>query len=179
MALFFEQFPKLAYDISGNKNFKLVTDIFRRIKIRSNIADNVSLYSTYDVPSGETPETTSFKHFGTTDYHWIILMTNNITDRYYGWPLNEQDFEAYVVEKYDNPSAVHHYEITQSSGTQTSNGPFDYSHKIEVNSTEVGAEAVSNYEYERRLQDEKRNIKLLDPNYLPLFLEEFEKLTRE
>ena len=57
--------------------------------------------------------------------------------------------------------------------------PFDYSHKIEVNSTEVGAEAVSNYEYERRLQDEKRNIKLLDPNYLPLFLEEFEKLTRE
>ena len=49
MALFFEQFPKLAYDISGNKNFKLVTDIFRRIKIRSNIADDVSLYSTYDI----------------------------------------------------------------------------------------------------------------------------------
>jgi hypothetical protein len=179
MALFFEQFPKLAYDISGNKNFKLVTDIFRRIKIRSNIADNVSLYSTYDVPSGETPETTSFKHFGTTDYHWIILLTNNITDRYYGWPLSEQDFEAYVTSKYDNPGAVHHYEKTQSSGPQTSSGPFDYSHKIEVNSTEVGAEAVSNYEYERRLQDEKRNIKLLDPNYLPLFLEEFEKLVRE
>ena len=179
MALFFEQFPKLAYDISGNKNFKLVTDIFRRIKIRSNIADNVSLYSTYDVPSGETPETTSFKHFGTTDYHWIILLTNNITDRYYGWPLSEQDFESYVTSKYDNPGAVHHYEKTQSSGSQTSNGPFDYSHKIEVNSTEVGAEAVSNYEYERRLQDEKRNIKLLDPNYLPLFLEEFEKLVRD
>ena len=179
MALFFEQFPKIAYDISGNKNFKLVTDIFRRIKIRSNIADNVSLYSTYDVPSGETPETTSFKHFGTTDYHWIILLTNNITDRYYGWPLSEQDFEAYVTSKYDNPGAVHHYEKTQSSGSQTSNGPFDYSHKIEVNSTEVGAEAVSNYEYERRLQDEKRNIRLLDPNYLPLFLEEFEKLVRE
>ena len=106
-------------------------------------------------------------------------MTNNITDRYYGWPLNEQDFEAYVTNKYDNPGAVHHYEITQSSGPQTSNGPFDYSHKIEVNSTTTGAEAVSNYEYERRLQDEKRNIKLLDPNYLPLFLEEFEKLTRE
>ena len=139
----------------------------------------MSLYSTYDVPSGETPETTSFKHFGTTDYHWIILLTNNITDRYYGWPLSEQDFEAYVTSKYDNPSAVHHYEKTQSSGSQTSNGPFDYSHKIEVNSTEVGAEAVSNYEYERRLQDEKRNIKLLDPNYLPLFLEEFEKLVRE
>jgi len=179
MALFFEQFPKITYDIAGNKNYKLVTDIFRRIKIRSNIADNVSLFSTYDVPAGETPEITSFKHFGTTDYHWIILITNNITDRYYGWPLNEQDFESYVSSKYDNPAAVHHYEKTQSSGPQTSNGPSDYSHKIEVNSTEVGAESVSNYEYERRLQDEKRNIKLLDPNYLPLFLEEFEKLTRD
>ena len=179
MALFFEQFPKIAYDISGNKNFKLVTDIFRRIKIRSSIADNVSLFSNYDVQSGETPEITSFKHFGTTDYHWIILLTNNVTDRYYDWPLNEQDFEAFVKSKYDNPGAIHHYEITQSSGSLTSNGPFDYSHKIEVNSTETGAEAVSNYEYERRLQDEKRNIKLLDPNYLPLFLEEFEKLTRE
>ena len=179
MALYFEQFPKIAYDISNNKNFKLVTDIFRRIKIRSSIADNVSLYSSYDVPSGETPEVTSFKHFGTTDYHWIILMTNSVTDRYYDWPLNEQDFEAFVKSKYDNPGAVHHYEITQSSGSLTSNGPADYSHKIEVNSTETGAESVSNYEYERRLQDEKRNIKLLDPNYLPLFLEEFEKLTRE
>ena len=175
MALFFEQFPKLAYDISGNKNFKLVTDIFRRIKIRSNIADNVSLYSTYDVPSGETPETTSFKHFGTTDYHWIILMTNNITDRYYGWPLNEQDFEAYVVEKYDNPGAVHHYEITQSSGPTSS---LDNSHVIEVNSTTSGAQAVSNYTYERRLQDNKSLIKVLKREYLSQFVEEFAKLVR-
>ena len=67
MALYFQQFPKIAYDILGNKNFKLVTDIFRRLKIRSSIADNVALFSTYDVPSGETPEVTSFKHFGTTD----------------------------------------------------------------------------------------------------------------
>ena len=178
MALYFEQFPKIAYDISNNKNFKLVTDIFRRIKIISSIADNVSLYSSYDVPSGETPEVTSFKHFGTTDYHWIILMTNSVTDRYYDWPLNEQDFEAFVKSKYDNPGAVHHYEITQSSGPTTGNGPDDYSHKIEVNETEAGAESVSNYEYERREQDRKRQVKLLDPRYLPMFLEEFERLIR-
>ena len=176
MALFFEQFPKLAYDISGNKNFKLVTDIFRRIKIRSNIADNVSLYSTYDVPSGETPETTSFKHFGTTDYHWIILMTNNITDRYYGWPLSDADFERFVNDKYDNADAVHHYEITKSSGKTTQNGPEDYSHKIEVNSTVSGAEAVTNRQYEEREQDKKRRIKLLNRQFLNSLLDEFENL---
>ena len=54
----------------------------------------------------------------------------------------------------------------------------DYSHKIEVNETESGAESVSNYEYERREQDKKRQIKLLDPRYLPMFLEEFERLIR-
>ena len=178
MGLFFEQFPKIKYDISGNNYYTLVTDIFRRIKIRSNIADNVSLYSSYDVPSGETPETTSFKHFGTTDYHWIVLMTNNITDRYYGWPLNEQDFEAYVIQKYDNPGAVHHYEITQSSGKQSGEGPSDYSHKLEVNSDTAGAQSVSNIEYERRLQDEKRQIRILPKSYISAFEEEFDNLIR-
>ena len=178
MARYFETFPKLLYDIDNTKNFKLVTDIFRRIKVREQLKENAALFSKYDVPSGEQPETTSYKHFGTTDYFWIILLLNDITDRYYGWPLSDQDFEKYVTDKYTNPQGVHHYEITQSSGPQTGNGPDDYSHKIEVNETEAGAESVSNYEYERREQDKKRNIKLLDPRYLPMFLEEFERLIR-
>ena len=177
--MFFTKFPKLAYDISGDKNYKLVTDLLRRVKIKSAIKDNASLFDQYDVRNGETPEQIAYKIYGDAKYHWLILLMNDITDRYYDWPLGDYDFEVYVTNKYSNPGAVHHYEITQSSGRTTSNGPEDYSHKIEVNSDATVAEAVSNYEYERRLQDEKRNIKLLDPNYLPLFLEEFEKLTRE
>ena len=178
MAKYFETFTKLLYDIDNTKNFKLVTDIFRRIKVREQLKENAALFSKYSVPSGEQPETTSYKHFGTTDYFWIILLLNDITDRYYGWPLSDQDFEKYVNDKYTNPGGVHHYEITQSSGSTTGNGPDDYSHKIEVNSTETGAEAVTNYEYERRQQDKKRQVKLLDPRYLPMFLEEFERLIR-
>ena len=178
MAQYFETFPKILYDINNTKNYKLVTDIFRRIKIRESLVDNAVLYSTYDVPSGETPETTAYKHFGSTDYFWVILITNNITDRYYGWPLSDQDFENYLTNKYSNPDAVHHYEIIQSSGAQTGNGPFDYDHKIEVNSTQSGAQSVSNREYEQRKQDKLRNIKLLDPKFLPLFIEEFERLVR-
>ena len=175
MARYFETFPKLLYDIDNTKNFKLVTDIFRRIKVREQLKENAALFSKYDVPSGEQPETTSYKHFGTTDYFWIILLLNDITDRYYGWPLSDQDFEKYVTDKYTNPQGVHHYEITQSSGPQTGNGPDDYSHKIEVNETEAGAESVSNYEYERREQDKLRSIKLLNPQFLGLFIEEFER----
>ena len=175
---YFSKFPKGVYDIAGNKQFKLVTDIMRRVKVRAKILNEASLYDDYDVPSGERPEVTAFKHFGDTELHWVILLTNDITDAYYGWPLSDQDFEKYVTDKYANPQGIHHYEITQSSGPQTGSSPDDYSHKIEVNETESGAESVSNYEYERREQDKKRQIKLLDPRYLPMFLEEFERLIR-
>ena len=175
---YFSKFPKGVYDIAGNKQYKLVTDIMRRVKVRAKIFDEASLYDKYDVPSGERPELTAFKHFGDTELHWIILLTNDITDAYYGWPLSDQDFEKYVTDKYTNPQGIHHYEITQSSGSQTGDGPSDFSHKIEVNETEAGAESVSNYEYERREQDKKRQVKLLDPRFLPMFLEEFERLIR-
>jgi len=176
MARYFETFPKLLYDIDNTKNFKLVTDIFRRIKVREQLKENAALFSRYDVPSGEQPETTSYKHFGTTDYFWIILLLNDITDRYYDWPLSFQDFETFVKDKYANPDGIHHYEVTRSSGKTSGNGPSDYSHKIEVNSDASGAQSVSNREYEQRLQDEKRQIKLLNPSFLGTFITEFEKL---
>ena len=176
---YFSKFPKGVYDIAGNKQFKLVTDIMRRVKVRAKILNEASLYDDYDVPSGERPEVTAFKHFGDTELHLVILLTNDITDAYYGWPLSDQDFEKYVTDKYTNPQGIHHYEVTQSSGSQTGSSPDDYSHKIEVNETESGAESVSNYEYERREQDKIRSIKLLDPAFLGLFIEEFERLVSQ
>jgi len=176
--MYFSNFPKGLYDIKGDGNKKLVTDLMKRVKIRSKVLSEASLYDVYDVPNGENPEDTAYKHFGDPEMHWVILLTNNITDRYYGWPLTDQDFEKYITDKYDNPDGIHHYEITQSSGPQTGNGPSDYSHLVEVNSTEPGAQSVSNREYEQRLQDEKRQIKLLDPQFLGVLLIEFEKLIR-
>ena len=173
---YFSQFEKGGYDIKGNGNRKVVTDLFTRVKARSKIINDLSLYDTYDVKSGERPEDISFKHFGTAEFHWVILLTNDITDAYYDWVLSEQEFETYISNKYTNPDAIHHYEITQSSGPQTGNGPSDYSHLVEVNSTEPGAQSVSNREYEQRLQDEKRQIKLLNETYLNTFIEEFNRL---
>ena len=174
--MYFSKFPKGLYDINGDGVKKLVTDLMTRVKIREKIKDEAAIYDSYDVPNGETPEITAFKHFGDSEYHWIILLTNSMLDSYYDWPLSEQAFETYITDKYANPDAVHHYEITQSSGPQTGSGPNDYSHKVEVNSTVTGAESVSNREYEQRLQDQKRTIKLLDPAYLTAFIEEFDAL---
>ncbi len=178
MPEYFESFPNRLYDLKGNGQQTLVKDIFRRMKVRDSIKNNLALYATYDVVPGDTPETISFKHFGSTDYFWVICLMNDITDRYYDWPLDYQAFEEYVNDKYDNPQAIHHYEKSQSSGATTGNGPGDFSHKIEVNSTDADAQSVSNYEYEQRLQDQKRQIKLLDKAYLNQFVEEFERLVQ-
>ena len=176
--MYFSQFEQGYYDLKGDGNEKLVTDLMTRVKVRSKIIDEASLYDKYDVPSGERPEDTAFKHFGSAQYHWVILMTNNITDAFYEWPMSEQTFETFLIDKYTNPDAIHHYEVTQSSGKTTANGPEDYSYLIEVNGDATGAQSVSNREYEQRLQDSRRQIQLLNPSYLNTFLEEFNELVR-
>ena len=74
MPKYFETFPNRLYDLNGDGKFTLIKDIFRRMKVRENIKDNMALYATYDVQNGDTPEIISYKHFGTTDYFWIICL---------------------------------------------------------------------------------------------------------
>jgi hypothetical protein len=174
--MYFRQFSKGYYDLQGNGNQTLVTDLMTRVKVREKVINEISLYDKYDVPSGERPEDTAFKHFGSSEYHWIVLFTNNITDAYYDWPMSEQTFETFLIDKYAEPGAIHHYEVSQSSGRTSAQGPDDYSYLVEVNSDATGAQSVSNREYEQRLQDEKRSINLLNPAYLTTFIEEFNNL---
>ena len=180
MTKFFDQFPRINYNLSGvNGNTTVVTDIFRRVKARSKLQDNITLFDKYDVLEGEKPEDVAYKAYGDADYFWVITLVNNIVNRYYDWPLDEYNFQQYVADKYSNPDGIHHYEITQSSGRQTGEGPADYTHKLEVNSDTAGAQSVSNIEYERRLQDQKRQIKLLRPEFLDEFIEEFKQLINQ
>ena len=178
--MYFTRFPLMAYDIKGTSVYKLVPDILRRVKLRSGIRSGMFLFDNYDVKDGEKPEDIAFKWFGDAQYHWVILMTNNVTDRYYQWPMTQPQFEEFLTDKYGSGSedSVHHYEITQASGRSTGQGPDDYSHKVEVNSDEDGAETISNRQYEERLQDKYRQIKLLDPKYLGTFLQEFDRLIK-
>ena len=174
---YFSRFPMMAYDMSGNKVYKLLPDILRRVKLRSGIRSGAFMFDNYDVKDGERPEDIAYKWFGDAEYHWVILMTNNITDRYYQWPLSQPQFQEYLKDKYGagNEDATHHYEITQTSGPTTSR---DYSHMVECNSDETNPTIISNRDYEQRKQDEYRQIRLLNPRYVETFVEEFENLIR-
>ena len=179
--MYFQRFPLMAYDVKGTKNYKLVTDILRRVKLRAGIKNGMFLFDNYDVKDGEKPEDIAFKWFGNSEYHWIILMTNNITDRYYEWPMTQPQFQEFLEDKYGlaNIDAVHHYEITQASGPTSGSGPGDYSYLVECNSDEDGATSVSNRDYEQRLQDKYRQIRLLDKQFLGTFVNEFELLIKD
>ena len=177
---YFSKFPLMAYDVKGDNKHKLLPNILKRVKLRSGLRSGTFLFDNYDVKDGEKPEDVAFKWFGDARYHWIILMTNNITDRYYQWPLSQPQFQEHITDKYGAGSedAVHHYEKTTDSGRTSSNGPNDYSHLVECNEDDDNPAIITNRQYEQRLQDGYRQINLLDKRYLNAFVSEFENLIK-
>tara|TARA_B100001094_G_scaffold118358_1_gene114121 strand:+ start:408 stop:905 length:498 start_codon:yes stop_codon:yes gene_type:complete len=165
--------------MKNDGNYKLLPDILKRVKQRNAIKSGQFIFDNYDVIDGEKPEDIAYKWFGDAQLHWVILMTNNVTNRYYDWPMNSVQFQAMLEDKYDNPDGIHHYEITQDSGHTSGQGPNDYSYKVEVNSDTTNASSISNREYEEREQDKKRSIRLLNQKFLPAFIEEFDNLIKE
>ena len=172
--MYFESFPIISYDSVGQGNRKFVTNLLRRVGVRAKVKSNVALFDTYDVRAGETPEELADKLYDDPELHWIVLLMNNITDRYHQWPLTENQFLAHINDKYDNVDAIHHYEISQTSGNTTL--------KIDIgtdNTDYPTATAITNYEYERDAEDAKGKIRLLAPRYVGAFIEEFEQLMGE
>ena len=166
--MYFDMIPKIYYDTKANGQYNLLTNLMTRVKLRTDIKNDIYTYDYYNVVDGESPEIIAFKYYDNPEYHWTILVANDIIDYYEQWPMSTQKFEEFVKEKYENPQAVHHYEITQSSGdtTKTIN--------VGMNITDYGsASAISNYTYEQRLQDEKSQIRLISPRYITHFVDVF------
>tara|TARA_R100001509_G_scaffold49888_1_gene27246 strand:+ start:1726 stop:2241 length:516 start_codon:yes stop_codon:yes gene_type:complete len=166
---YFENFPLYQYDVSDTETKTLITDIVRRVNLKSNVKANTLVFDTYDVRDGEQPDTVAFRYYGDTKLHWIIVTVNNITSRY-DWPLDQVALSQFVNDKYSNPNATHHHEINATSG--------DTTRKLIVSSDTDGATAVTNYEHEQTLNDNKRRIRLLDRVYVAQFRKEFEQLIK-
>ena len=172
--MYFERFPLIPYDSVGNGDFKYVTNLLKRVGVRAKVKTNISVFDTYDVREGETPEIIADKLYDDPELHWVVLLMNDISDRYHQWPLNQNQFIAHINDKYSNIDAVHHYEIEQTSGDTTL--------KINIgtdNTEHSGATAITNYEYEVAQEDKKRKIRLLDPEYIDAFIVEYQKLINE
>ena len=177
--MYFNSMPKIYYDSAGIGQPKIVTNIMRRVGIRAKVKVNTMLFDTYKLREGETPEIIAHKLYGDPELHWIVMLVNNVIDRYHDWPMSTNQFNSYLNQKYvdadgnPNTSGVHHYEINQTSGDT----------KVTIEVTDLtnypNALTVTNYEYEQRRQDRIREIRLLDPQYKDIFIDEYKNLMKE
>jgi len=179
--MYFNKIPHILYDSKGQGDYKDVTNLLRRVSLRTKVRTNVLFFDTYDVKEGETPEIIAHKLYGDPELHWIILMINDITDRYHQWPMSTPQFLAFINDKYDNVDGVHHYEIPQSSGNTKTKIEVYKNSALYTGDTDFYASAsiVTNFEYEESVQDKNRKIRLLDPIYVEQFVTEYENLMKE
>ena len=160
---YFSYFPKVEYDVRGTGNNTVMTNLTKRIRLRDYFKKNAVNFDYYDVKAGETPEYIANVFYGDPLLHWIVLLSNDIENIYTDWPMSVQQFENYVHDKYDNVNDIHHYEVKQTSGDTTKvieipNDP--------ANTIPADAVAITNYEYEEKLEDDKRRIRLLKPEFV-------------
>ena len=167
---YFNNFSTLMYDPKGDGSAKLAINILKRVRIRANMKKEIVMLDKYDVKENETPEIVADRHHGSPYYHWVVMLLNDISDINHDWVKSTRQLQKYLLTKYTETQLIeaHHYEVAQSSG--------DVTIKIQVPQGTDGATAVTNYEYEVALNEEKRSIDLLRNDYLGYFTEEFASL---
>lgn len=241
---YFGRFPKLDYAIDANSlNTENVTNIFRRYGILRQILSNASSYVLYEVEDGETPEIVAEKAYKDAGAGWIVLYANQIIDPQFDWPLSDDNFKKYIINKYGSianaQTTVHHYEkviettvdgeiytrtynvggqrytqnhldvpytyytpysnnyvLTADTTLITSDNVMftvDHSNHFSYDDTslpeyysyeahEVGGKtvylntygkAVTNYDYEQQLNDNKKFIKVIKAQYYSAIMSEF------
>ena len=114
---YFSRFPLLGYTLDNNATYQVVSDVIKRVTVSQKTKENLVLFDDYDIKDGETPEIVSYKFYDSTDYHWVILLVNDIFDARFGWPLTDAQLFKYVQDKYgeSNVGATHHYTLNETS----------------------------------------------------------------
>lgn len=189
MPHYFSYIPNVKVRISSYRRnnvepFVVAKNIFRRIKIREDIQDDILGFSQYTISNNQRPDEVAEEQYGDPELDWVVLLCNNIINVYNDWPMAEDELFEYASSRYGNIDSVHHYEtyeIKDDNGTivmpegKIVNSTYRYigSNGVPViNSKKI----VTNYEHERALNEEKQNIWILRDNYVNEFVSEFEEL---
>lgn len=184
MAHYFSYLPTIEYN-SGGVSSKVktnvsVTDITKRFKIVQLLNGREALYYDYDVREGERPDTIAQKMYGDSRLDWVVLLANEIHDRYYEFPLSSNEFEEFIKKQYGSQgtaqNTVHHYEQIIQAQQTLSDGTIVPERRLQVDETTYNSLAatdrrsVSVYDQELRTNESRRQIKLIDPKFIPQLL---------
>ena len=204
MSSYFRRVPNFDY-VSRNadqreiSNYTPVKNFFRRGKLREDIFGNLSYFTKYQIVGNDRPDNVALEVYGDEDLDWVVLISNNILNIQSEWPLEQNDFNTFLLDKYgDNDTiynGVHHYE---SNEIRDSNNNLIFPKGVRFQNTESNdfkyydtttkvevlvefnnfASPVTNYEYEEKINDDKRGIFLLKPDYLAIVFNDLDEIMR-
>ena len=181
-------YPSLANDRKSAYDYQKVKNIFKRAVIRDDLFDEVVAFTKYSVVGDERPDQVAYNFYGDSGLDWVVLTTNNIIHVRDEWPMGNQDFLTYLNEKYtaEQLSNIHHYEtklIRDSRGRliQPEGLTVPAGHSISFLDngalrTESQLTSFTFLEHENNVNDKKRDIDILRPEYLSVFLENFAEI---
>ena len=188
---YFRELPNLLYpsflpEKTSSLDYIEVKNIFRRVKVRDDLYKNFVVFQKYEIPEGARPDTVAEDLYGTPNFDWVVLTTAGITNIRNEWPLSNRDLYNYVEKKYGNSlNSTRFFETTE---VKDSNGRlilpkgkvvdsnFTIPNPTNPSATLNPVVGISNFVYETRLNEEKRNINILREDYLSQFVEDMKGL---
>ena len=176
-------------------DYSIVKNFFKRVRLRDDIFQDLTFFTKFTVEGDDRPDNVANTVYDDPSLDWVILLSNNIINVQSEWPLGQAAFNTYITEKYGDEttlySGIHHYEsrevqsndgtIIIPSGQRVSIGQsvsfFDEDSSQQIVRTDV-AMPITNYAFEEKLNDEKRNIFVLKPIYLNIVFDDIDQLMR-
>ena len=198
MSNYFRKLPNFAY-VSRLPNAKIgdyivVKNLFKRGKIRKDIIQNLAFFTKYQIQGNDRPDNVASQVYGDSDLDWVVMVCNNIVNIQSEWPMLQNDFDRFMLDKYGTYAKineVHHYETKEVKNTMGavvvpeglwvesdySVTYYDWYQSGEVtkSSSNIVTE-VTNYDFEIKNEDAKRNIFLLKKGYLNIVIDDLEEM---
>jgi len=174
-------------------DYAKVKNLFKRVNLREDIYSNLMYFTKYSIQGDDRPDNVAHRIYADSTLDWLILLSNNITHIPTEWPMPQNDFDRFLLDKYDNYdtiyNGVHHHETIEvkdsnnvtivpaglevnSDFTQTYYDYFIGEMKTESNITRP----VTNYEYEEKVENDKRQIFILKQEYLTVVLDDADEI---
>ena len=195
---YFRDFPDLQYTFTANKagkpDYFTIKDFFHLLKVRDDVLKEQTLYTSYYIQNGKRPDQISHELYGDEQYYWIVLQINNIVDYYNQWPLSSSELDKFIIKKYgsySNASQIHHWETVETldddgnlvlPGGLVMSAGFSYNYRASLSGAFVEKTSlpvsVTNYEYEQNLNENKKNIFVLNERYVADFVRETRNYAR-
>ena len=188
---YFRELPDLRYrSFLPNKTSSLdyveVKNIFRRAKLRDDLQNNFTIFNKYEIPMGARPDTVAENLYGSSQFDWVVLTVAGIINVRNEWPLSDRDLYDYSLDKYgESLNSVKFFETTEVKDTSSRmifpkgkavDSNFTIPKPGEPTATLSPVVGISNYEYETRLNEKKRNIFVLREEYLQEFLNDMREI---